>query len=227
MGGGGASSLCVQGVQEECLKPTETEASYRGPMCGLEWRTQPWWCRHCSSRIQCLLAGLAEAGLLLAWKDLHPPAISRVAHDAEGLASWSSHPTQFLCWSTLISFAGNCQEAGLPSSSLTLSAAHGKFIGLGARAWREVVRGGPLLPQAMAGVPLVLGPGFSQDPCLLVTRGILMQNPHPVWFPLHQNGAPCLVNFYFVAYLEAVKKDPGGPSAVIVSCLIIFPEPDY
>lgn len=45
-------------------------------------------------------------------------------------------------------------------------------------------------------------------------------SPPPKW-------NPCLVNFYFVAYLEAVKTDPRGPSAAIVPYLIIFPKPDY
>lgn len=58
-----------------------------------------------------------------------------------------------------------------------------------------------------------MGNSYTKSPSYLCS-------PPPKW-------SPCLVNFYFVVYLEAVKTNPGGPSAVTVPYLIIFPEPDY
>lgn len=83
-----------------------------------------------------------------------------------------------------------------------------------------------LLPQAFPDVPRTLGSGFSQDP-VCWPHGNSCAKSTPCLFSPPLKWSPCLVNFYFVAYLEAVKTDPRGPSAVIVPYLIIFPKPDY
>lgn len=145
--------------------------------------------------------------------------------DTGDLVSLSPHPSLLRGASWHLTHLGDSQEAIFPL--LLLSAAHGKFTGLGARTWREVSREGPWLPRATADVPWVLGSCFSRDPCLLTTRGLSCVKPTPCLFSSPPKWSPCLANFYFVAYLEAVKTDPGGPSAVIVPYLIIFPEPDY
>lgn len=72
----------------------------------------------------------------------------------------------------------------------------------------------------------VLGSCFSQDPSA-DHKGYSCAKSSPCLFSSVPKWSPCLVNFYFVAYFEAVKTDPGGPSAVIVPYLIIFPKPDY
>lgn len=132
----------------------------------------------------------------------------------------SPDPGASQCLSPLWGFA---REPDFPPSPLVLSAACGKSTLLGASAWREV---SPLLSQAPSAVqgswalasprtPAAgpMGNSYTKSPSCLYS-------PPPKW-------SPCLVNFYFVVYLEAVKTNPGGPSAVTVPYLIIFPEPDY
>lgn len=46
--------------------------------------------------------------------------------------------------------------------------------------------------------------------------GIRVQISTLFVFPPLPKWSPCLVNFCFVAYLEAVKADPGGLSAMAV-----------
>lgn len=143
---------------------------------------------------------------------LKETVISHVAHDTEGLVTWSSHPTPILGTGQHLSPPKRtAREPVLPPLPLTFSAAHGKFTHLGARAWREVARESPLLPPAKSDVPWVLGSGFSQDPCLLATWGILMKNLHPVCVPLHQNTAPVwLISILWLIW-KLLKQTPGDP----------------
>lgn len=149
------------------------------------------------------------------------PANSHIAHDIEGLCNGAPTPPQVLV--LVSSHRGDCQEASLPSSCSAPASCHGKVTSPRAGAWREVAREGPLLPRAFADVLLPASPRIpgcwphanscaKPTPCLF--------SPPPKW-------SPCLVNFFLVAYLEAVKTDPRGPSAVMVPYLIIFPKPDY
>lgn len=123
------------------------------------------------------------------------------------------------CWSTCIRTTDSSQEASLPSSWQIHRPGGWSLVRSGQK------RATAFLDQywcpTRPGLLLLPGPppaGHMGNSCA---------KPTPCLFSPPSKWSPCLVNFYFVAYLEAVKTDPGGPSAVIVPYLIIFPEPDY
>ena len=143
--------------------------------------------RHCSNPIRCLISGLAEARLVLAWKDpptqgdsyqLCSPMTLKVLGRGSPVLGAGQHLSPL--W-------GSAREPDFPNPPLLVpSAAHGKSTLPGARAWTEV---GPLLSQPNL---LSTGPGLWLLPGTLPLApwGILIQNPHLVCAPLHQNGAP-------------------------------------
>ena len=116
--------LCVQ---VECLKLMEIEASCRG---SVGWSGGH---RHCSIPIRCLISGLAEARLVLAWKapptqgdsyQLCSPKTLKV------LGRGSPTPPQFLVPVSIYLHCGGLPD--FPPSPPALSAAHGKSSLLGA-----------------------------------------------------------------------------------------------
>lgn len=181
-------------------------------------------CRHCSSPIPCLPAGLAELRLMLAWAR---PRYLR----SQLMATWlmtlkvcvmglPPHPRSW-CWP--VPTVGIARKPVFPPLALLPPVAHGKVAGPRAGAWREVAREGPLLPRASADALLPAPPRIPR--CW--PRANSCAKPTPCLFSPPPKWSPCLVNFYLVAYLEAVETDRRGPSAAMVPYLIIFPKPDY
>lgn len=137
--------------------------------------------------------------------------------DTEGLGT--RVPSSW-CRAAFVSIVGVCQGARLPQSSPSCALSCPWQIhppgsesldrgGSTALSAQSAVHGSWALasPRHPAAGPM--GNSYTKSPSCLCS-------PPP-------KRSPCLVNFYFVVYLEAVKTNPGGPSAVTVPYLIIFP----